>query len=72
MPCGACGPTFNQAEIDMYKALEKRVREVEAKEKQEERERRLALGLPAEEGEVYFSSIPWRRGAKISYAAQVP
>ncbi len=57
----------------MYQAMEKRVREVEEQKKQAERERRLSLGLPAEEGEVYSSSPEaWQRGATLRLAAQEP
>jgi len=51
MGCGACGPSFSTAEVEMYKALEKRVLEEEAEKKQAERKRRISEGLPAEEGE---------------------
>ncbi len=48
MPCPACGPISNAGEMDMYKALEKKVLADEAERKDRERERRISLGLPAE------------------------
>ena len=48
MGCGACGPTSNVAEMNMYRALEKKVLADEEEKKQKERERRVSLGMPAE------------------------
>jgi hypothetical protein len=53
MPCGACGPTSDIGEMNMYKELEKKVLADEEERKQKERERRVSLGL-APEGEVYL------------------
>jgi hypothetical protein len=50
MPCGACGPTTNIGEQNMYKALEEKVLADEAARKEKEWERRVSMGLPAEEG----------------------
>lgn len=56
MGCGACGPTRDIGTERMYKELEKKVLAQEEEKKQAERDRRISLGLPAEEGEIYSSS----------------
>lgn len=57
MGCGACGPTRDIGQETMYRELEKKVRADEAEKKQKERERRISLGLPAEEGESLFTTL---------------
>lgn len=52
MGCGACGPTRDVGTERMYKELEKTVLAQEEEKKQAERDRRISLGLPAEEGEI--------------------
>jgi hypothetical protein len=55
MGCGACGPTRDPGTERMYKELEKKVLADEEAKKQAGRDRRISLGLPAEEGEVSIS-----------------
>jgi hypothetical protein len=46
----ACGPTTNIGGQSIYKALEEKVQADEAARKEKERERRVSIGLPVEEG----------------------
>jgi hypothetical protein len=54
----------------MYRALEKKVLADEAERKEKERERRVSMGLPPEEGKFNPSSFAWARSGNLAVAGQ--
>jgi hypothetical protein len=67
MHCGACGPTSNIVEMNMYKTFEAKVLADEAEKKENERDRRVSLGLPPEEGEMATYPAIHRRDSAAGF-----